>query len=216
MAKSSSKTRKTAAKGGSGKTERKKKTGNGHEKPTAVALSDRARQDLTYSFKRKAEPIIARKDEVTDELNKLKAQAKEEGVVWKDVLLLMELGNQEGIIKLKRELERTKTVARWAGVGHQLEMFPGEKETMAQRHYEDGRIAALNDHPAAPPDHLNQKDANVWLQGHAAGRTSLNETRIRGMAQLGEVAADIAEKAGIAAGLNAPIGTEPPSHAETH
>ena len=118
--------------------------------------------------------------------------AKKEGIPKQDIQLAIRLESEEGIEAAKNDLERTNRIARWLGVSKQLDLF-GDKETTAQRHFEDGRRAALDDQPPKPPSHLANKDASTWLEGHAAGRTSLNESRITQMGPLGEAAAKVAD-----------------------
>lgn len=182
-------------------------------KPSAEQLSDQQRQTLLFSHARKLKPLLAIEAEAKAAVTKAFELGKKEGVTKKEIKLKLSLETEEGIEAAKAELERTNRVARWMGVAKQLELFGG-KETVAERHYEDGRRAALDDKPASPPNHLAQKDSQVWLDGHAAGRTALNTERASsGFRPLGDASADLAEKAGIAASL----GTEPPTYQEaTH
>lgn len=160
-------------------------------KPTVEQLSDQQRQALLFSHARKLKPLLAVETEAKAAVTKAFELAKKEGVLKKEIKLKLSLETEEGIDAAKAELERTNRVARWMGVGKQLELFGG-KETVAERHYEDGRRAALDDRPASPPAHLAQKDADVWLSGHAAGRTSLNTERAStGFKPLSEVVSDL-------------------------
>lgn len=193
------------------KPERKKKA-SGTSKPTAEQLSDQQRQALLFAHKRKIVPLLEAEKNAKTAVTQAFELAKKEGIPKKDIKLAIQLETEEGIEAAKNDLERTNRIARWLGVGKQLEMF-GDKETVRQRHYEDGRRAALNDQPASPPGHLAQHDAQVWLEGHSAGRNTLNETRVRdGFRSLGDAAAGLADQAAAAAGL----GTEPATHAEMH
>jgi hypothetical protein len=76
---------------------------------------------------------------------------------------------------------------------------------------------ALSDQPPKPPAHLGNKDASTWLEGHAAGRTSLNASRAQGFRSgelgsesLGDAAANVV--AGLANSNG--LGTEPATHRE--
>jgi hypothetical protein len=205
MAKSNGKT--ARAKSGKKPTPSRGKK-NGHAKPTAEALSDQQRQALLFAHARKLKPLLAAKKDAADEVSQAYELAKKEGITRKEIELKIALETGEGIEKIKLEVERTNRIARWMGVGKQLTLF-GDSETVAQRHYEDGRRAALNDQPAKPPAHLASKDADTWLQGHAAGRQSLNETRIRSMQPEGQVSLGDA-----AAGIVNKIGDQAPTHRE--
>jgi hypothetical protein len=195
----------------------KAKKGNGHTKPTPEALSDQQRQALLFSHKRKIVPLLEAEKNAKAAVAKAYEVAKKEGIPKKDIKLAIQLESDEGIEAVKNDVERTHRIARWLGIGKQLDLF-GEKETTAQRHYEDGRRAALNDQPASPPAHLATKDANTWLEGHAGGRQTLNAERINqmqpeGFRPIGEAIREMADEAKtLAAGL----GTEPPTHAEVH
>lgn len=208
---------KTSSKSAKGKTERKKKSGNGHTKPTAEQQSDQQRQALLFSHKRKIVPLLEAEKAAKAAVQKAYEFAKAEGVPKKEIKLLIQLGSEEGIEAIKNEVERTHRIARWLGIGKQLDLF-GEKETLSQRHFEDGRRAALNDQPAKPPLHLVSKDQQTWLEGHAAGRQTLNTQRIQtGFKTLGEAAGGVVpERAADPTLPMQPIGTEPPTHAEVH
>lgn len=176
------------------KPDRKKK-GQKTQKPTPEALSDQQRQALMFSHRRKLVPLLEAEKEAKAAVKKAYELAKNEGVSKKDLKLAMQLESEEGIEAAKNDLERTNRIARWLGVAKQLDLF-GDKETRAQRHFEDGRRAALNDLPRSPPSHLDTKDANIWLEGHSAGRTSLNESRIRDMGPLGDAAGKVVGRIG--------------------
>ena len=162
-------------------------------KPTAEQLSDQQRQTLMFSYKRKLKPLLAAEKEAKTDVSQTFEQAKKEGIPKKEILLAIQLESDEGIEKMKAEVERTHRIARWLGVGKQLDLFgAAEKQVSAERNFEDGRIAALNDLPAKPPGHLSQQAADTWLQGHAAGRTSLNTERASsGFKPLSEVVSDL-------------------------
>lgn len=205
------------AKGKTGKKEPKaKKQKAAKPKPTIEQLSDQQRQALLFSHARKLKPLLAVETEAKSAVTKAFELAKGEGVTKKEIKLKLALETEEGIEAAKAELERTNRVARWMGVGKQLELFGG-KETVAERHYEDGRRAALDDQPARPPSHLSQKDAEIWLSGHAAGRTSLNTERAStGFKPLGDIANKIVPAPEPNGDATPPIGTEPPTHHVAH
>jgi hypothetical protein len=190
-----------------GKTkERKQKA----PKKTAEQMSDEQRRVLLFNHKRKLKPLLAAEKEAKAAVTKAFDVAKAEGIPKKDLKLAILLESDEGIEATKLDVERTQRIARWMGVGRQLDLFAATtKPTNAERHYEDGKLAALNDQPAKPPSHLSQKDHQHWLEGHAAGRTALNTERASGgFRPLSDVVDDLAEKAGIAGSL----GTEAPTH----
>lgn len=189
---------KKQAKNGKGASERKKrepKAKTKTAKPTAEALSDQQRQALLFNHKRKIVPLLEAEKNAKAAVAHAYELAKKEGIPKADIKLAIQLTSDEGIETAKNDLERTNRIARWLGVGKQLSLF-GDSETQAQRHYEDGRRAALNDQPAKPPSHLATKDANTWMEGHSAGRTSLNESRAAGFRPLGDAVNDLMEKAG--------------------
>ena len=169
-------------------------------KPTAEQLSDQQQQALMFSYKRKLKPLLAAEKEAKAAVTKQYELAKKEGITKKELELAIALETEEGIEKEKRELANKHRIARWMGVGKQLELFDG-KEIHAERIFEDGRRAGLDDWPARPPAHLGQKDQQTWLEGHATGRTALNAmraTKFKALAgdavPVGEAAAKVVEQ----------------------
>lgn len=210
---------KAAAKNGGSKPERKKKNGKGSlPKPSAAQISDQDRQALLFSHAKKLKPLLAAKKEAADAVTAAFELAKAEGVTRKDIMLKIDLETQEGVIKLNDELKRIQCVARWSGIGEQLDMFANKvaKETARQRHYEDGRRAALNDQPATAPDHLHQQDLQAWLEGHTAGRNTLNAQRVTfGIRAPGDGGAPEMMPLGeAAAAATSHLGTEPATYSE--
>ena len=204
---------KGAANGSAKKTEPRKKKSSTPAKPSAAVLSDQDRQALLFKHARTIKPLLAEKKEAADAVTKAFELAKSEGITRKDIELKILLESGEGIEKAKVEAERMQRVVRWMGLGKQIEMF-SDHETVAQRHFEDGRRAALDDRPAKPPEHLSQKDAQTWLQGHESGRTTLNTQRIQTGFKLPEEPAtgELAPLSDAAAAATAHLGTEPPTH----
>lgn len=198
MTKAKSKTAKPAK---AAKPKRKAKV-----KPTPEQISDQDRQRLLFQHKRKIAPLVLAKDNAGKALTKAYELAKKEGITKKEIEVSLKLDTDEGIEAIRAEVERTQRVARWMGLADQLDMF-GQKQTNAERLYEDGKRAAFNDQPAKPPEHLSGKDAQIWLDGHAAGRTSLNTARAGEFKSLGEAAAGVTDKV-----TPGPIGTEEPTH----
>ena len=210
-----------------GKTAKTAKAGNAKRKakapakpkPTVKQLSDQQRQALLFQHKRKLAPLLSAESAAKAAVTKAYELAKKEGIPKSEILLALRLESEAGIEKVKAEVERTSRIARWLGVGKQLDLFgSAEKQIAAERHYEDGRRAALNDEPPKPPGHLGVKDADTWLSGHAAGRKTLNTERAQGFQKLGDVAAGLAPKvppkgdAFPPPPANGGIGTEPATH----
>lgn len=187
-------------------------------KQTAEQMSDIDRQKLLFRHKNIIKPLLAEKKSILADISQAFEIAKKDGIPKKDIdfAILCETG--DGLAKINVDLERMHRIARWSGVGKQLELFGGKDDlTKMERLFEDGRIAALNDHAPKPPDHLSQKDAQQWLEGHAAGRTSLNTSRsTNGFTKLGDTAAasDLVDRAESAADIPTPplVGTEPATH----
>lgn len=173
-------------------------------KPTAEAMSDQERQRLLFAHKRKIKPLMASRKEADDELRKAFDLAKAEGITKKEIEHAIAFESAEGLEKQRQALETMTRVARWMGVGKQLDLFAGGKPNPDQ-YYEDGRIAALNDQPRKAPMHLSQKAAQQWMEGHAAGCRVTTETRANGFKPLAAAADgvvdDLAERAGIAGSL---------------
>lgn len=187
-------------------------------KPTVAQLSDQDRQRLLFKHKNKIKPLIAELKDAQDELRAAYEVAKNDGIPKKQIELAIELETSEGVEKLRLATGMVKDTARWMNVADQLDLFgAGEKLSRIERLFEDGRIAGLNGTAASPPDHLGQKDAQTWLQGHAAGRIAGNEATIAaggGFKSLGQAALPLTSKIPPATDAYppAPLGTEPPTH----
>jgi hypothetical protein len=171
-------------------------------KPTAEQRSDHQRQAALIRHMGKIKPLTEAKKRAGTAEKKAYDLAEADGVTKLELATAFALENgKEGIQTVKDGLECIRRVARWLGYSEQLELF-GDKESKEQRHYEDGRRAALGDFPASPPEHLSHRDAQTWLGGHAVGRLTLNAERARGFSPLSDAAKQIAEKAGVAASLD--------------
>ena len=201
--------------GAKDKTERKKKKGS-LPKPSAAQMSDQDRQALLFSHAKKLKPLLAAKKEAADAVTQAFELAKSEGVTRKEIELKIAFESGEGIDKVKAEVERIQRIARWSGVGRQLEMFT-DNETVRQRHFEDGRRAALDDQPAKPPGHLAQKDAQTWSEGHAAGRNTLNAQRVTfGIKAPKDGETEMMPLGEAAAAATSHLGTEPATFEVQH
>ncbi len=185
MAKNGKQKMRAAARKSSKKPPKQKK-----EKPTAEQLSDQEKQVLFFKHKNKLASSRRRAKAAADEFRIDKEAAKKDGFPYKEFEVAFQM--EEDIDKTKVAVERTHRVARWLGVGRQLDLFStASTPTNAERHFEDGRISALNDQPAKPPSHLAQKDAQHWLEGHGAGRVARNQQLSAGFRSIGEVQRDL-------------------------
>jgi hypothetical protein len=171
-------------------------------KATPEQLSDQQRQKALIRHMNNIAPLTARRKEAASAEKKGYELAEADGITKLDLAIAYEMASgDEGIAKVNDTMERVQRVARWLRLSDQLDLF-GEPETREQRHYEDGRLAALNDRPASPPGHLSHRDAQTWLGGHAAGRLTLNTERAQGFLPLSDAAREVAERAGVAASLD--------------
>lgn len=166
-------------------------------KLTPEVVSDQQREMYFKQFLGKLISAEADKADITTEIKTILEDAKARGVPAKALKFAMKLKKEKGVAEAKADRELENTVARWLGHGKQLDLFKGD-EIVAQRHFEDGRSAGILDQPARPPEHLNNKDAQIWLDGHSAGRTTLNleraakfRTQDEGTLPLGEAASNV-------------------------
>ena len=163
------------------------------KKPTAEKLSDQERQRLLFAHKRKIKPLLSIELEAKGFTTMAFELAKKDGFTKKEIELAILLETDDGIEKIKVEVERTNRIARWMGVGKQLDLFGGEaKQTPAERYYESGKIAAYDDEPRKPPSYLSDKDAAHWFEGFDAARQTMNVQRASaGFRPLGEVEGEL-------------------------
>src|SRR5258708_282680 len=124
MAKSEKAKRKDAARKASTKKQ---------SKPTAAQLSDKQKQTLFFSTKRKIKPIIAAAEEAKTAMKKAYELAKSEGVAKKELEIALQLETEEGEETVRAAHERLVRIARWMGVpiGTQFDMF-SSKLTVAE------------------------------------------------------------------------------------
>jgi hypothetical protein len=175
-------------------------------KPTAAELSDTERQRLLLQHKRKLKPLLLAESAAKDAVRKLYELAKKEGVTKKELEIALLLETDEGTEKVKLQMQRFLDVDRWMGkeIGTQLDMFP--KQSTAEKNFDNGKRAALNDEPARPPSTLSQDGQQQWLAGHAEGRTALNTARAEGFRPLGDTIRQVVPPA--------PVGDQPATHQE--
>lgn len=188
------------------KTTRKK---GGRRPEGGMGLRDDERQALHFRHVKEFEAAQDVKKQGDKDFKSVKDRIKEEGGSIKAIELTLALRTEEGQQAFQARIAEEAEVAKWNGVGVQLQMFASASEDVI---FEDGKRAAMQDEKAKPPGHLGDKAQQRWLAGHSAGRIALNTTRAEGFKPLGEVVGDLAEKAGIAASL----GTQAPSYQEAH
>lgn len=174
-----------------GSAKPKTKKADKPRKMTAAELSDTERQRLLLHHRNKLKPLLVAEATAKKAVTERYELAKKEGVSKKELQIAMLLLNEEGVEKVRLEMQRFLDVDRWVGaeLGEQLELFA--KKSTAEKHFEDGKRAALSDEKASPPAHLPQKDAQRWLAGHAEGQQTLNVSRLQVMKPLGEVVSTI-------------------------
>lgn len=156
-------------------------------RPTQEQITEDQLKVLFFQYKRKLKPLLVAEANAKDAVRKLYEQAKKEGVTKKELELAIKLESDEGEEKIGAEVSRTLRIARWMGatLGTQLEMF---EQSSAEKDFEDGKRAALDDQIRKPPAHLSQAAEQRWLAGYAEGVTQVNKTRESGFKPLGDVA----------------------------
>lgn len=173
------------------KAKPEKKKATGAAKPSAEQMSDQTRQTLLFQHKRKLKPLLAAEKMAKDAVRKQYEIAKKEGITKKEIEIAFLLETEEGQEKVKAQVQRILDVDRWMGkeIGTQLDMFT--KESSAERHFDEGKRAALDDQPCKPPSHLSQAASQHWMDGHAKGRELLNVQRAEGFRPLSDVVGGI-------------------------
>lgn len=80
----------------------------------------------------------------------------------------------EGEAELRAEIEQTAEVLRWSGVqvGETVEMF-ADRRPADETAFEHGKIAGLKGETAKPPHDIGTPAHDKWMEGHAAGQSSL-------------------------------------------
>jgi hypothetical protein len=170
---------------GNGKTRTERKP---REKKTVEAVNDEQRQAIHFRHVKEYERDLVLKNNADSRLKATAERIKKEGGVIKMIKLAIAFNTEEGERAFQMRIAQEAEVARWHGVGVQLDLFGKQKQTPAEKHFEDGKRAALNDQPAKPPEYLSQRDAEHWLNGHTEGRKALNVERAQGFKPLGEIA----------------------------
>ena len=128
-------------------------------KSTPEQLSDQQRQAALIRHMGKIAPLTERRKEAVSAEKQAYDLAEADGITKGELLTAFELEKgKDGITKVRDLVESIRRVARWLGHSDQLEMF-GDKETIAQRHYEDGRRAR------GPGQCANLQDAEFRRHG---------------------------------------------------
>lgn len=191
----------------SGKSARKKSTGDSKTKrkktgakPSAEQLTDQEYKKRLYMYVGRYKPALAAKKDAADDLKALIEEAKTAGIPKKDIELAIELETAEGELSIADDVKRIFRVARWAGskIGTQLELF-AKPDKKIDPVFDEGYRAGLRNEPGKPPAHHGQNAAQRWLAGHHDGLKHLNETRAErfgDMKPLGAIAAAVAESLG--------------------
>lgn len=80
----------------------------------------------------------------------------------------------QGEAELRAEIEQTAEVLRWSGVqvGETAEIF-ADRRPADENAFEHGKIAGLKGETAKPPHDMGTPAHDKWLEGHAAGQSSL-------------------------------------------
>jgi hypothetical protein len=80
----------------------------------------------------------------------------------------------EGEAELRAEIEQTAEVLRWSGVavGETVDFF-ADRRPATDAAFEHGKIAGLKGETAKPPHDIGTAAHDEWLEGHAAGQSSL-------------------------------------------
>lgn len=160
------------------------------EKQTIEKLSDQERQKILFAHKRKLVPLLLAEKEAKGAVTKAYELAKKEGVPKIELRIAIALQTDDGSDTYGKEIERIARVARWMNVplGAQLDMFGADKRKPAEKYFEDGRIAALDDQSRKPPSHIAQNMTDHWFEGYDVGRKAMNTERAQGFKTLGDVA----------------------------
>jgi hypothetical protein len=188
-------------------TKPKAKSKKGRRPEGGLGLRDDERQALHFRHVREFEAAQAIKKAADNDFKSVKDRIKDEGGSIGAIELTLKLRTEEGQEAFKAMMAEQAEVAKWNGVGVQIELFGKDADPI----YEDGKRAAMNDEPAKPPGHLAQKAQQRWLSGHADGRVALNATRAENFhrpdpASIGEVAADLVSR----------LGDQPPAEQLAH
>lgn len=146
---------------------------------TVEGLDDEHRQSLTRQHADKRRPLLEKEKAArADRMNYdkvIKAELGANGLA--DIKLLEELDTPEGEAKLKAELERQARVARWAGVGIQLDLLNvGEPSSADRARSEAVRDAnsgkaAKTDYSPGTPEYDAYMEA--WHEAHSKRNATL-------------------------------------------
>lgn len=183
-------------------------------KPTIEQLSDQQQQNLLLAHRRKLKPLLEAEKQAKAAVTKAYELAKKEGVPKYELKLAIFYDTPEGEEKQKRQIDSDVKVARWLGLslGSQLDMFGTDKRKPAEKYYEDGRIAALDDQPRKPPSHIAQTMTVHWFEGYDVGRKAMNTERAAGFRPIGDVVDSLVENAAPPPPTAAPTEAAGPVH----
>lgn len=160
------------------KTTQSKKS-SAKPKPTVEQLNDDERRRLLFAHKRKLKPLLESEKEAKAAVIAAFEAAKSQGIPKKELKLAISLETPDGEEALRLDLERSVRIARWTGAGVQLDMFGVPKMKPAEKYFEDGKRARLDDQARKPPSHLSTTDHKHWFEGYDSVAAAKNTERAR-------------------------------------
>lgn len=150
--------------------------GGGEQPRTVEQLNDEQLQALTYQHMNLYSQALAKKKAADADFKnvckKAKAEIGEDAI--DEIKDLIAADTEEGEAKLKRRVERTLRIARWAGAsfGTQFEVFDGVDRTPAvDRARAEGKRAGLKGEPRKPPHDPSTPQYAAWIEGYDEGQT---------------------------------------------
>ncbi|WP_029002765.1 hypothetical protein [Azorhizobium doebereinerae] len=137
-------------------------------------LSDEQRQALTLQHKGQYVKALAAKKAADAALKNVCKKAKSElgEYAVDDIKLAIELDTDEGIARLKADMERQARMARWFGLplGSQAGLFSEDRTPVEDKAFAEGKRAGMGAELRSAPSRYPQQVADRWYAGYDAGQ----------------------------------------------
>lgn len=132
-----------------------------------------------HKHRTKWNEVMAAKALTDQRIKECKAALKADGYTVKQMQIADDLESISGEEKLTKHVEAVFKVAKWQGhpLAKQLDLFGGQSAApgYAERAFDAGRRASMQDQPRKPPHSPESEEYKMWMEGYASHQAELAE-----------------------------------------
>lgn len=145
--------------------------GEGHNSKTA--LTEEQRQALHWQHLKSYERALKLKKDADAAFKNACKIIKADGGNVNAIKLTISLQTPEGESAFRARMEMEAEVAKWNGVGVQVDMFSDERQPSVDKARADGKRAGLKGETAKPPHAPETEQFRQWMEGYYEGQSVL-------------------------------------------